>query len=281
MTEGQEMDEAISRIDHPLITAYLFHPRKPDPGEADFPGEVLSFQMDEVIHIDCLFFPAGRHAPSLLFFHGNGEIAHNYADLGPLYAQRGINFLAADYRGYGTSSGRPEYSSLLQDAERVLLMFRDHLQKNGYRPDIFVMGRSIGSAPAIELALRHSRLLGGLIIESGFARILPLLENLGLPSALLSPDLEKSASNLEKMRKIDLSLLVIHGEEDGIIPIADGKALLSASPAANKSLLTIHRAGHNTLFLHGLDEYLDAVSGFVQSLKLGTGSTKGNFQHSG
>ena len=46
-------------------------------------------------------------APSILFFHGNGEIVADYDDLGPLYNRMGINFLAADYRGYGRSTGRP------------------------------------------------------------------------------------------------------------------------------------------------------------------------------
>jgi alpha-beta hydrolase superfamily lysophospholipase len=266
MTDDLEIDGMISSIDHPLILAYIFHPRKPDSGEIHSAGEVLSFQMDETASIDCLFFPAGRLAPSLLFFHGNGEIAYDYADLGPLYAQRGVNFLAADYRGYGTSTGRPGYASMLQDGERILLKFRDYLQEQGYGSDIFVMGRSIGSAPAIELSSHNSHLLCGLIIESGFAYTLQLLRTLGVPPDLLSPDIEESTSNLENMRGIDLPLLVIHGEKDEIIPLTDAEDLISAARTEDKELLAISQAGHNTLFLYGMDDYLDAVSSFIHRL---------------
>ena len=34
---------------------------------------------------------------------------------------------------------------------------------------LFVIGRSLGSAPAIEVAYRYQQLLQGLIVESGFA----------------------------------------------------------------------------------------------------------------
>jgi len=45
------------------------------------------------------------------------------------------------------------------------------------------MGRSLGSAPAIELAAAHADRVCGLIIESGFAFAGPLLRLLGIDAA--------------------------------------------------------------------------------------------------
>ena len=59
------------------------------------------------------FYAAGATAPTLLFFHGNGEIVADYEDLGPLYARQGLNFFPVDYRGYGRSTGTPTVTAMI------------------------------------------------------------------------------------------------------------------------------------------------------------------------
>ena len=51
------------------------------------------------------------------------------------------------------------------------------------------MGRSLGSAPALELTGHHPEAIAGLILESGFAHTGPLLRRLALYEA--SPALDK------------------------------------------------------------------------------------------
>lgn len=81
---------------------------------------------------------------------------------------RGVNFLVADYRGYGLSGGVPTVSAMLGDSHHILDYARIRLEANGYGGPLVVMGRSLGSAPALELAA-HRDGIDGLIIESGFA----------------------------------------------------------------------------------------------------------------
>ena len=63
--------------------------------------------------------------------------------------------------------------------------------------------------------------------------------------------------------------LIIHAEDDHLIPLADGQALYEASPARDKRLLTIPGADHNTLFAVGWRPYLAAVETFVGHLQPG------------
>ena len=60
--------------------------------------------------------------------------------------------------------------------------------------------------------------------------------------------------------RVTVPTLVIHGEEDWIIPFSDGRRLYEASPAAEKRLLRIEGAGHNDLMMVGVRAYFQAIA---------------------
>lgn len=117
----------------------------------------------------------------------------------------------------------------------------------------------MGSVSALELAVGYEDAIDGLIIESGFARTKPLLERLGLPADSFGPEEEVGLGHLEKIRRYRKDTLIIHGEEDEIIPFEEGQDLYEASGASRKRLLRIPGAGHNDLLLTAAREYLQAV----------------------
>jgi pimeloyl-ACP methyl ester carboxylesterase len=128
------------------------------------------------------------------------------------------------------------------------------------------MGRSLGSASALELAAAHADRIDGLVIESGFAWAGPLLRLLGVRPERIGIGDHDGFANLDKIRKFAKPTRIIHAEFDHIIPFADGKALFNASPAADKQLVMIPGASHNDIFLRGLDRYLDTISSLAQTL---------------
>jgi alpha-beta hydrolase superfamily lysophospholipase len=273
MTGKLENTDPSSSLDDPRILRHVFYPRQverqPTETTEDENGLkriMISFQVDENVSIEGLGYLAGSSAPNLLFFHGNGETAYDYEDIGPLFAHMGINFFVTDYRGYGTSGGSPTFSGMMKDAEEIFKKFIDIRNERGLTGNIFVMGRSLGSAPALELCHRFPDGIKGLIIESGFAHTFKLLIALGVDSRLLKPEEETSVSNLEKMKKVSLPVLVIHGEEDEVIPLSDGLDLYRVAATEDKELLLVPNAGHNTLLLYGLREYLKAINSFVHRL---------------
>jgi hypothetical protein len=205
---------------------------------------------------------AARSRATLLFFHGNGEIAADYDDLAPFFTRMGLNFFAADYRGYGRSDGRPTVAAMMQDAHAVLDFVWKWLAANAFTGPLIVMGRSLGSAAAIELAAAHPERVAGLIVESGFAFAAPLLRLLGAgPPAGFRE--ERAFDHLGKIGRVRRPTLVIHAERDHLIPFADGRALYEAAGATDKRLLNIPGADHNDLFARGLHDYLRAVGELV------------------
>src|SRR5512135_2088997 len=160
-----EFDKDITLMDRPEVIYRLFFPRREDPEErGPHNGATHFVQVAEGISIGCRFYPAGKGSPNILYFHGNGEIASDYDYVAPLYQQHGINLFVADYRGYGSSGGSPSCSAMIRDARPLFQGFVTFLSAGDFEGGLFVMGRSLGSAPAIEVAYRYQQLLQGLIV---------------------------------------------------------------------------------------------------------------------
>ena len=239
---------------------FLFHPRR----ELETTGTrshgidiMIPVEKDE--KIGARFHMAEKQSPNILFFHGNGEIVADYDDLGPLYNKLGINFLPVDDRGYGRSTGKPCVSSMMNDCHAVFDFVKTWLAKNKYSGPLIVMGRSLGSASAIEIADSHKDTISGLILESGFAYAGPLLRILGIDPDAIGFKEETGFRNVDKIKTFDKPALIIHAEQDHIIPFSEGQALYNACSSSDKTLLEIPGANHNDIFMRGLSEYMAAV----------------------
>lgn len=249
-----------SAFDISEITMFLFHPRPEWRMQAIGQGsESHLIPVERDVALGARFYLASKKSPNILFFHGNGEIVADYEEIGMLYVQMGINFLPADYRGYGQSTGRPTFTAMMRDAHAVFDYVRNWLKKGRFTGPLLVMGRSLGSAPALELSCHYPSFIDGLIIESGFACISPLLRLIGVNPVQYGLSEEQGPRNLDKIRQWDKPLLVIHAEYDQIISYAEGLALFEASPATDKKMLKIPNATHNDVFFQGMTVYLQAI----------------------
>ena len=264
-----------SALDRPEVLMFLFHPRpEPRPWKAPElgPGELIPDQKDHLIAVEenvvigARFHMALKSGCNILFFHGNGEIVADYDDFAPLFNQMGINFLAADYRGYGQSTGKPTVTGMMRDCHVIFDYVQKWLQKNNYPGPLIAMGRSLGSASVLELSFHYQDRLDALIVESGFAYAGPLLRLLGIDPQTLGFKEEAGFRNIDKIGQFKKPTLIIHAEFDHIIPLSDGKALFEASPSPNKTMLEIPGANHNDIFMRGMNEYMAALRQLTDSL---------------
>ncbi|MBN2062403.1 MAG: alpha/beta hydrolase [Deltaproteobacteria bacterium] len=249
-----------SFMDRPEVLRGLFYPR-PEYGPREKSDSALDMliPVENDIMVGGRFHIKGKSSPNILFFHGNGEIAADYNDLGPLFTHIGINFLVVDYRGYGRSAGTPTATNMMKDCRTIFRFTMEWLEKNDCKGAFLVMGRSLGSASAVDLANYHKDLVDGLIIESGFAFTGPLLKLLGANKSAAGFREKDGFGNLEKIKTWDKPTLIIHAEFDHIIPFSDGQSLYDVCTATDKKLLKIPGANHNDIFIRGIDRYMEAV----------------------
>jgi alpha-beta hydrolase superfamily lysophospholipase len=264
------MTESINPLalfDHPIINDFIFHPR-PDftPTPPDGAEDHL-FPVEPAVCIGTRFYLSDPKGPHLIFFHGNGEIAADYDEVAPYYLPYGLNLLVVDYRGYGKSQGRPTVGTLLSDALSVFDQVYSSLREKGRTGPFLVMGRSLGSAPAIEVAVKRQGKISGMIIESGFAQALPLLERLGIPVEALGLKEEGGFGNARKITYITKPTLILHAQYDELIPLSEADLLQKNSGARRKELIIVPGAGHNDLMARGGQIYFETIARFANSLK--------------
>jgi len=260
MTKRTQCD--YSALDQPAVLARIFHPRAGGGTMPARPNELL-IPVDENVHIGACFHVEDKQAPNILFFHGNGEIVSDYDDLGPVYNQMGMNFFVVDFRGYGRSTGSPAVSHMMADCHTILDFVRILLHRQGFSGSLGVMGRSLGSASAIELASARSGDIDFLIVESGFSHTQKLLKVLGIDPAAAGFAPAPGCENHEKIGHWSGPLLIIHGELDQLISFSQGKTLFDACPSQEKTLVKILGASHNDIFIKDLDLYMQAVKTLV------------------
>jgi uncharacterized protein len=255
-----------SRIDVPDLLNYIFYPR-PDITTPSTNAFDFSVTVEPGIDVGCRFYTGNPLWPSILFFHGNGEVASDYDDMSPYYLERKINLIVADYRGYGQSGGTPTLTDVAKDCYPILARAYGLLGEKGFRRDLVIMGRSLGSMSALELASSHADLIKGVIIESGFMCILSVVFNLGLQLGGAFDSVEGIEAQCENMtRAVIVPALVIHGEEDSLVPIKEGRRLHQTLGSKDKKLVTIENADHNTIAFVDIERYFDEIQEFVQKV---------------
>lgn len=255
-------------LDRSEILMRLFHPRPETRFGSPEGGEDLLIPVGDGHVAGARYHSCDAEAPTMLFFHGNGEIVADYDDLAPLFVRAGVNFLPVDYRGYGRSSGSPTVTAVMQDCHAVLQFVNRWLGERGNHGSVVVAGRSLGSAPAIELAASYGQpSVAGLVVESGFARALPLLQTLGIDTKALGIREDRAFRNVDKIQAYSGPTVLIHGEKDRLIPVTNAHELFDACRSREKKLVVLPEADHNTVFLHGIRDYLTAVSDLATKVR--------------
>mmetsp|Transcript_13028 Transcript_13028/g.25302 ORF Transcript_13028/g.25302 Transcript_13028/m.25302 type:complete len:360 (-) Transcript_13028:468-1547(-) len=217
-----------------------------------------------------------RKASTLIYFHGNaGNIENRLPYYASLYDTVKVNILAVDYRGYGGSEGKPTEAGLCEDARAVAKFVAScrHID-----PDrVFVFGRSLGGAVAIELlASEECEVpIQGLIVENTFLSIADMATILypflkPLNPLLCRPWLRNEWRSRDRIGKIAVPILFISGGQDELIPPEHMKQLFRlCKRVPGTQFRLVPNGGHNDTPIHGGEDYLTSIGTFINEVVLG------------
>jgi fermentation-respiration switch protein FrsA (DUF1100 family) len=197
-----------------------------EAGLSDFEDVTLTTEDGE--RIVGWYRPAEPGRATLLYFHGNGGSLLNRRDRAQLLTEGGRGLLLASYRGYSGSTGTPTEAGLRIDARTAY----DWLAARAPADLIVLYGESLGSGVAVRLATE--RPVAGLILDAPFTSTADVAGHhyWYLPVWLLR-DQYRSVDRIDEVRA---PLLVMHGDRDGVIPIALGERLFDAAPEPKRFL---------------------------------------------
>jgi abhydrolase domain-containing protein 17 len=191
---------------------------------------------------------------TLLVSHGNAE------DLGDdrywleELSRGGFSVLAYDYQGYGTSQGKPSERGAYADEDAAYDYLTTSLET---APDrIIILGRSVGSGPAVHLAARQP--VAGLILESAFVSAFRVVTRIPLLPFDKFP-------NSKVIGRVHCPVMIVHGSKDSVIGLWHGRRLFALANQPKRFFL-VEGADHNDVERVAGASYVKAIQTFAASL---------------
>ncbi|XP_011488342.1 protein ABHD12B isoform X2 [Oryzias latipes] len=196
----------------------------------------------------------GDGQPVIIYLHGNvgTRALRHRVELVTLLSAAGFHVLSLDYRGFGDSSGHPSEAGLTSDA---LYLQQWAKTRSGGSP-VCLWGHSLGSGVATNAAVRLQEgeaAVDALILEAPYTRIGDVAANLlltkiytflpGLKDFLFDL-LEKNQiefANDKNLKTLTCPLLILHAEDDNVVPHRMGQQLYQVSLEAQREFGTDDR----------------------------------------
>jgi len=205
-------------------------------------AETLHLRTDDGESLLGWFVAPAPGRPLILYFHGNANGLADRGDRFQALTASGDGLLAVEYRGYPGSTGSPSEAGLLSDGEATYLKA---LSLGVPAARIVVMGESLGTGIAVDIAARHQ--VGALVLDSPYSSIADVAASRYwmFPVRLLMRDQFRSD---EKIGRVAAPVLMVHGTADATIPIRFAEKLFALAKAP-KDFLPVEGAGHLALGL--------------------------------
>ncbi len=243
-----------------------------------FPVKTLAFDMDKVggVAKEDVWIPVKNSSKSkfvhgwffaksgardcVLISHGNGGNISYRVPLIKMLLSNNMSVLAYDYEGYGKSEGEPSIDNVCTDG---LAAFDYLIEKRRVPPEnIILYGESLGGGITCQIAAE--RRCKAIILQSTFSSLPSVAKRKMLlfrmyPSILFPKNALDSVAVLEKKHA---PLLIVHGELDGIIPIAESEILFERA-SQPKYFVRLPNAEHNDVYTNNQADLSKAVAAFI------------------
>mmetsp|Transcript_110216 Transcript_110216/g.235343 ORF Transcript_110216/g.235343 Transcript_110216/m.235343 type:complete len:350 (+) Transcript_110216:103-1152(+) len=231
------------------VSRLLFPAPPASYGADSFKGEELIFvpkalelgdrcPLEQRVPCLLLRYPTARYL--LIYLHTNAEdIGKCYAFCSVMRMAFHIHVLAVEYPGYGLCPGGPATAaSVTENAFAVFRFVREVLKWP--TDSIKVLGRSIGTGPAILLAVQYK--IAGLILIAPFLSIKDLLHD---KVDVLSHLIQERFPSKDRIHLVRSPALIIHGQKDSVVDCKHGAALYALC-RSRKLLVCPEEMQHNS-----------------------------------
>lgn len=191
---------------------------------------------------------------AILYCHGNAEDLTAIGGRFDNLVAAGYTIATFDYPGYGLSEGVPNEEGCYRNAHR---MFDWLIGSRGFATnEIFVVGYSIGTGVAVELAERLK--IGGLWLDAAYVSAPRILTRIRL--LMIDP-----FPSCERIGSVSCPIVMLHGTADGIIPYSQGLKLYQFANHP-KWFIPVEGAGHTDFIdVMGQNKYENLLLRFVQT----------------
>jgi fermentation-respiration switch protein FrsA (DUF1100 family) len=192
---------------------------------------------------------------TIVFFQGNaGHLGYRNYKVRP-WLDAGYGVMMVGYRGFG-NPGSPSEDGFYADARAAI---QGVLQKGVPVKGLVFYGESMGTGVATQMATEFNA--SALILESPYTSI-PDVGADRYPMVPVRWLLNDHFNSLGKIGNVHMPLLLLHGEDDQVVPVKFGHQLFDAANE-QKQAVFVPEAGHNDVYNLRVQEI---VLNFIASL---------------
>jgi alpha-beta hydrolase superfamily lysophospholipase len=161
----------------------------------------------------------------VLHLHGNAESAFSRSQLEhcEILRRAGFSVMDIDYRGFGLSPGSASETAMEGDAEAA---FAALLERGVPQERIIVLGHSLGSGPAVLLAMRHRP--AALVLFGAFTSIADAAAD-RYPLLPVRYFTSVRFDSLARIGQVHVPVIVVHSRADTVIPYSHALRLYAAA----------------------------------------------------
>lgn len=189
--------------------------------------------------------PPGPGKPVILYFHGNAGNLANRADRFGRFIARGYGLIAPAYRGSSGSSGVPSEAALTRDAVEIYTHL-DALIPGLTARETVLYGESLGTGVVLKLVSQVSGSQpAAAVLEAPYTSLPDVARHVRPQLGPLIWQMRNRFDSLRHARSLTAPLLVLHGADDPLIPIGQGRQVFDAAASEEKTFLAIPGAGHS------------------------------------
>ena len=193
-----------------------------------------------------------------VWFHGNGgNNGYRIDELALAHHRTNANLFIFDYRGYGESDGSPSEKGTYLDSRAAMdyLLSRSDVDQD----HIIYLGHSLGAAVAVELASTHPPM--AMVLVSPFSSIGDMAR-IAFPFPTVGWLVRNHFDSLTRIRHLSVPVLVLHGDQDKIVPLSQGRKLYEAANEP-KRFQVLEGAAHNDTYEVGGEKYWSTIETFI------------------
>ena len=237
----------------------LYHPT-----ENNYDGDKLTVNIQEVKivtddNIDLLAWYHNKDInkfKTILYLHGNAGSLENRIHKINHFEDMNINFLLLSWRGFSGNKGEPTEQGLYQDARSAVKWL---IKQGVFEENIIIYGESLGTGVTTEIA--QNRNFAGIILESPFTSMVAAGKSKYpiFPIRLLLKDRYESD---KKIKNIKSPVLIMHGEQDNIVPFWMGEKMFELANEPKYSYFS----KYDDHMMDFNNELINSIKLFIKSL---------------
>jgi pimeloyl-ACP methyl ester carboxylesterase len=186
--------------------------------------------------------PAFPVQATAILFHGNASLGIDRAYYAPVFARRRIRLILAEYPGYGARPGSPSEKALVEDGDALYAA----VQLRYPNEPIIVVGESLGTGVAVQVAVQQSRQPARLVLLTPFLSLDETAARVYwfLPVRLLLKDHFDAAGQLPRYKG---PVAILAAEKDQVVGAKQGRSLAAVARSRGETVyVELAEAGHNS-----------------------------------